>query len=192
MPGRSMPLTSKLLANIPHSLLSTVPSLQTFFSSPFIHSTIQKLNLGKAIDIEYLQAEFLKHAIHTLPTMLAKLFKDVIFFGFSSSLTSNIIRPMFKIENPDDLSNYRTIKIGHTLAKLYAMALEVYLSRMADSWRFQAIGKDGFHKYYRTFDHIFTLEAIIEEARFQKSPVFCYFVDFTKAFDNVPRYRLME
>jgi len=50
--------------------------------------------------------------------------------------------------------------IGHTLAKLYAMILEDYLSQMADSRGFGAMGKDRFHKDYHTFDHIFTLRAI--------------------------------
>jgi hypothetical protein len=36
-------------------------------------------------------------------------------------------------------------------------------------------------------DHIFTLEAIIEEARHRSSRVYCCFVDFQKAFDTMPR-----
>lgn len=43
-----------------------------------------------------------------------------------------------------------------------------------------------------TIDHILTLQAIIKEAKFQKSPIFSCFVDFRKAFDNVPQHRLMD
>lgn len=37
-----------------------------------------------------------------------------------------------------------------------------------------------------------TLRAIIEEAMFRKTPVFSCFVDFRKAFDTIPRHRLMD
>jgi hypothetical protein len=45
---------------------------------------------------------------------------------------------------------------------------------------------------YQTTDHIFTLRAIIEEARHRSSKVYCCFVDFRKAFDTVPREALFQ
>ena len=41
-------------------------------------------------------------------------------------------------------------------------------------------------------DHIFTLWAIIEEARHKSEKVYCCFVDFRKVFDSVPRVALFE
>ena len=41
-------------------------------------------------------------------------------------------------------------------------------------------------------DHIFTLRAIIEDARYRLKKVYCCFVDFCKAFDSVPRMALFQ
>ena len=41
-------------------------------------------------------------------------------------------------------------------------------------------------------DHVFTLRAIIEEARHRSQKVYCCFVDFRKAFDSIPRLALFQ
>jgi hypothetical protein len=43
------------------------------------------------------------------------------------------------------------------------------------------------HIWRQTIDHIFTLQAIIEEERHRSSKVYSCFVDFRKAFDSVSR-----
>lgn len=50
----------------------------------------------------------------------------------------------------------------------------------------------GFQADYQTMDHIFTLRAIIEEARHRSAKVYYCFVDFCKAFDFVPRMALFQ
>ena len=87
--------------------------------------------------------------------------------------------------------NYRTIMIGHTLAKLYASILEQQLSRWAKKSGKRAPGQAGFRKGFSTLDHIFTLRAIIEEGRSEGRKVYCTFVDFRKAFDTIPRAQMM-
>ena len=51
------------------------------------------------------------------------------------------------------LGNYRTIMIGHTLAKLYASILEQQLSTWAERASLQASGQAGFRKGFSTLDH---------------------------------------
>ena len=78
--------------------------------------------------------------------------------------------------------------IGHTFAKLYATALNTMLSNELDRRGCRAKGQAGFRADYQTMDHVFTLRAIIEEARHRSQKVYCCFVDFRKAFDYVPRF----
>ena len=85
--------------------------------------------------------------------------------------------------------NYRTIMIGHTLAKLYASILEQQLSRWAEKSCKRAPGQAGFRKGFSTLDHIFTLRTIIEEGRSEGRKVYCTFVDFRKAFDTISENR---
>lgn len=48
-------------------------------------------------------------------------------------------------------------------------------------------GQAGFRPNYQTIDHIFTLQAIIEEAHHRSSKVYSCFVDFQKALDTMSR-----
>ena len=45
----------------------------------------------------------------------------------------------------------------------------------------------GFRRQHSTTDHLITLRIIVEECRNDKSNLFCFFVEFRKAFDTVPR-----
>ena len=51
-------------------------------------------------------------------------------------------------------------------------------------------GQEGFRRNHSTTDHLVTLRIIAEECRNNKYDLFCCFVDFTKAFDTVPRNNL--
>lgn len=66
------------------------------------------------------------------------------------------------------------------------------LSSELDRRGCRARGQAGFQENYQTIDHIFTLQAIIEEARHYSQKVYFCFVDFGKAFDYVPRLALFQ
>lgn len=50
----------------------------------------------------------------------------------------------------------------------------------------------GFRKHYSTIDNIFTLNALLEICKSRKLKLYCCFVDYTKAFDNVWRIGLWQ
>lgn len=82
--------------------------------------------------------------------------------------------------------------IGHTFVKLYAPALNTILSSELDRRNCRAKGQVRFRADYQTVDHIFTLRAIIEEARHHLKKVYSCFVDFRMAFDSIPRAALFQ
>ncbi|MCO5606122.1 hypothetical protein L7F22_060309 [Adiantum nelumboides] len=102
------------------------------------------------------------------------------------------IVPIHKSGDPLNPSNYRTIMIGHTLAKLYGAVLEAELSSYAEREGLRAPGQAGFRRAFSTIDHIFTLRCLIDQAKARKRRLHCCFVDFRKAFDTVPRDRLFQ
>ena len=51
-------------------------------------------------------------------------------------------------------------------------------------------GQAGFRPKHSTVDHGITLRHIIEKVWEKKGEAFCYFVDFKKSFDTVPRDKL--
>ena len=81
-----------------------------------------------------------------------------------------------------------TIMIGHTFTKLYATMMNTILSSELDRRNCRAKDQVGFREDYQTMDHILTLRAIIEEARHHLKKVYYCFVDFSKAFDCIPKW----
>ena len=102
------------------------------------------------------------------------------------------IVPIHKFGDPLDPGTYRTIMIGHTLAKLYGAVMEIELSTYAKREGLRAPGQAGFRRAFSTIDHIFTLRCLIDQTRVRKRRLYCCFVDFRKAFDTVPRERLFQ
>lgn len=58
------------LNQMPSFFICCTPTID-FFSLVLIHIAIQRLNLGEALDIENLKAEFLKHAKFTPPSFVS-------------------------------------------------------------------------------------------------------------------------
>ena len=73
------------------------------------------------------------------------------------------------------------------LAKLYGIILEKKINgwlEMEGKWD---KGQAGFRRNHSTMNHLVTLRIIVKECRNNKSGLFCYFVDFRKDFDTLPR-----
>ena len=123
---------------------------------------------------------------------LALLFNRAMCEGFPSTWSKSIIIPILKSGDPMEPRNHRTIMIGHTLAHLFASILEEELSEWAERGGIRATGQAGFRKGFSTLDHILTLRAVIEEGRSHGKRIYCCFVDFRKAFDTVPRAKMLH
>ena len=123
---------------------------------------------------------------------VADLFNHVVREGFPPIWSHHIIHPIHKSGATSDPNNYRTIMVGHTFSKFYAIDLHMKLSRDFEQKNIRAQGQAGFRPAHQTIDHIFTLRVVIEEARHHCSKVYCCFVDFRKAFDSVPREDLLQ
>ena len=59
---------------------------------------------------------------------LALIFNRALVQGFSPQWTMNTMAPIHKGGDPMDPNTYRTIMIGHTLAKLYGAVMEAELN----------------------------------------------------------------
>ena len=118
-----------------------------------------------AADEEGFQAELFNFGALVLGPYLFILFNRVIHTGFPTSWSRHLIFPIHKTGPVSDPGNYKTIMIGHTFAKLYVTTLNATLSVELDRKGCRARGQVGFQTDYQTMDHIFTLRAIIEEAR---------------------------
>ena len=78
------------------------------------------------------------------------------------------------------------------MAKLLGSIIEQALSQWAESNGKRAKGQAGFRPKHSTIDHLFTLRVLMEESRLKGNHLHCCFVDFTKAFDTIPRDGLWQ
>ncbi|MCO5584754.1 hypothetical protein L7F22_038686 [Adiantum nelumboides] len=153
-----------------------------------VERAIRRLQHGRSTDHTGIQSE---HLNYTAP-FIALLFNRALAEGLPAEWGMHTIVPIHKSGDLLDPGNYRTIMIGHTLAKLYGAVLEAELSSYAESEGLRAPGQAGFRRAFSTVDHIFTLRCLIDQAKAWKKRLHCCFVDFRKAFDTIPWDRLFE
>ena len=82
-----------------------------------------------------------------------------------------------------DANNYRGITVINCIAKLYDMLLCDRLNLWFSPPREQA----GAQRKRGCVEHITTLRLLTDTARRKKKKLFVTFVDFSKAYDLVPR-----
>ena len=102
------------------------------------------MRCSRAADEEGFQAELFKLGASVLGSYLPKLFNRVVCTGFPDSWSRHVIYPIHKSGPASDPTNYRTIMIGHTFAKLYATALNTMLSSELDRRGCRAKGQANF------------------------------------------------
>ena len=85
-------------------------------------------------------------------------------------------------------SNYRGISILCALAKLY----DAILNSRLQKWFQPEIEQAGAQKGRGCCEHITALRLLVDTARKSRKTLYCVFVDFAKAYDCLPRQKLIQ
>ena len=100
------------------------PTLGTLLTTSRATKVIKKLQHRKSMDHARLRAERIIYARECLTPFLTLIFNRALAEGFPPQWTINTVAPIHRGGDPVDLNTYRTIMIGHTLAKLYGAVVE--------------------------------------------------------------------
>ena len=95
---------------------------------------------------------------------------------------------LFKSGNRLCCGNYRGISIMDTLAKIYDKMILNRLTLWMSIDKCQA----GAQKGRGCIEQIMSLRLLIDMAKFKKRKLYILFIDFSKAYDKVPRNKLIE
>lgn len=107
-------------------------------------------------------------------------------------IVGNIL-PIYKNKGNDNLpENYRPITLLSCMGKLFTSILSKRLNTYADQQNILNENQGGFRSNYSTIDNIFTLHSLIELSSMLKKKMYCAFIDFRAAFDNVWRVGLWQ
>ena len=107
---------------------------------------------------------------------------------YPASWCYNKLITLFKNGDRFDCANYRGISIMDTLAKVYDTLLMVRLSLWCSIDKCQAGAQEG----RGCIEQIVSLRLLIDYAFRKKKKLYCLFVDFSKAYDRVPRVKMIS
>ena len=98
------------------------------------------------------------------------------------------ILPIYKNKGSVNLpENYRPITLLSCLGKLFTSILNNRLNKFAEKYEIICHNQAGFRRGLSTSDNLFVLQSLFEMSKSTKSKLFCAFIDFKQAFDNVWR-----
>ena len=153
---------------------------------------LRKLSNGKAADTLHFTSEMLKWTGDKARKWICSLLNQAMTQGLPEDWTTNWIKALYKKGDPNQPTNYRTIMIGSCMSKLLGSILEQLISSWAEANNKRAIEQEGFRPKHSTIDHLMSLRVLMEESRLKGKHLHCCFVDFTKAFDTIPREGLWQ
>lgn len=93
---------------------------------------------------------------------------------------------------PLDKDRYRSICVNSIFTKVLERLMQRRLDAVVEQHGLRAATQCGFRRGHGTLAALFTLQHLVNSARFRGSALYAVFVDFRKAFDSVRRDLLME
>ena len=152
------------------------------------------LRPDKSTGYDSLSNEIIKCLVETNPRIILKLFNLV--FESNAKIEQwaiAILTPILKSGPKMDPSNYRGISILSCLGKLYTAILNKRLMKFVIERGILRPEALGFVAGNRTSDAHLVVHSLIQRYCHQENrKIFSCFVDFSKAFDTIPRDLLFE
>ena len=147
----------------------------------------KRLKNGKSIGNDAICNEMIKCLVHTkFIDVIRMLFNAILTRTyFPSSWKVKYIIPIFKSDDSFDPNSYRGISVSSCLGKLFTLVINERLIKCLDIENTLSSFQIGFRRGYKTSDHVFVLNTIINSYFSNGKEVYACFVDFSKAYDSV-------
>ena len=181
--------------------------LNDHFTVGELSAAMTKLANHKAAGVDGMPAEFLTQAATYVPTgvgattsrefmlapVLTSLCNAVVDDAYPRAWQTSALVPVPKPKGrPDRKDDHRGIAVGPVVGKLYSLAWTNRIDKWAESTGLRARGQAGFRAGRGTTEHMFVLRHLMDSARARKQPLYCAFIDFSKAYDRVDRQLLLR
>ncbi len=137
---------------------------------------IQALPTKKASGPDSILNEMFKNTNHKFQLAIIKQFNLVLSVGhFPEAWNRGLITPIFKSGDKSDPNNYRGICVSSNLGKLFCSIINTRLVHFLTDHNVLSKSQIGFLPNYRTTDHIFTLNTLIDKYINQNICLLCRF-----------------
>ena len=152
------------------------------------------LKNGKSPGLDTVLNEMIDPLAELYPELLLKLFNSILSNTWiSEDWLMSLITAIHKKGAKEDPDNYRGISLMSCMAKLFLTIINNRLTTFALEHKILSPGQLGFVSGNRTSDPHIILNNIVQKyCHRKKKKLFGCFVDFSKAFDSVPRDLLLD
>ena len=180
-----------------NSLCILFQELNSKITTDEINKAIDQLKLNKAAGLDLTLNEFIIYGNNQLLLLLLRLFNVMFLKGyFTECWSEGLILPLHKKGYVDSVENYRGITLLSVISKLSTTILNNRLSHWAEYNSVYIEAQGGFRSKMGTIDSMFVLDNVINWFISNKKKLYCAFLDYYKAFDNVVRdnlwYKLLK
>ncbi len=177
--------------DLPDYLCGDGGELNYEFTPEEIIAGLSALKGSKAV-AGFLDVDLLKKVAEHIAPAIAAIFNAVarqkqMPREMAMGLITMVLKPR---ATSTDLKDHRTITVCSLLDKLYSTCLTKRLSAWGEENCLRAGTQTGFRRHHQTLDNVLVLRALTERFRHDSQPLYCAFIDFTKAYDTVPREKL--
>ena len=156
-----------------------------------IQSLMCKLPFNSAVGSDGISAEHICFADSTVALYLSLFFNMCILQSYipKPCINTVIVRIVKnKNGNHQDCGNYRSIAIATVIYKLFEQVILINIKNFLDTTDNQF----GFETKHSRDMCVFLLKQAISYYITRGSPIFCVFLDASKAFDRVNQYLLFQ
>ena len=175
-----------------YTTITSIPILDDPISVNEVTEQVHKMKPDKACGPDGVSPGLLSLLPGQWILAITTLFNNVFLSGsYPEAWNKARLFTIFKRGDKNNTNNYRGISVINCISKLYDMILCERLNHWFKPYREQA----GAQRKRSCLEHIVTLRIITDYAKRKKLKLFVTFVDFTKAYDLVPRnilFRLLK
>ena len=153
------------------------------------------LKAGKGTGMDSLRNEMIRPLVEMYPQLIIRSFNDIIVEekALCKDWLHSLITAIHKKGPKDDPGNYRGISLMSCLGKLFLTIINNRLIKYCLENGLLSVAQLGFVAGNRTSDPHIILQNLIQKYCHKKNQkIFGCFVDFSKAFDTVPRDILLR
>ena len=157
------------------------------FTTNEVAQEITKLKNKKSPGIDGINNEMIKSGGTHLIEILKTIFNLVLETGiYPVEWKIGVNIPIYKSGCPLNTSNYRGITLTNSIGKLFCQIINRRICEYLERNKILSREQAGFRKNHRTTDQIFILSKLVDNVmKTRNRRLYCCFVDFQKAFDNV-------
>lgn len=167
----------------------TIPVLDELISPLEVKRQVDRLKVNKTSGPDGLCPGIFKLLSAQWILTLTSVFNMLFMSGtYPQSWCTAKLFTIYKKGDKSNPQNYRGINVINVMAKIYDMVLCCRLSQWFTPFREQA----GAQVNRSCIEHIVTLRLLCDNARRKKYKLYVAFIDFTQAYDLVPRVVLFN